>query len=327
MFCTNCGAEIDSNANFCVKCGQKTMDTVSTTVIDKEQQPSNDFESSKNTLFEEDVHTFVDNNATFYATKWQQINETGKAHSWNLASFFVTTAWLGYRKMYRHVLVIALLFLAIDVLIYLSPYQYSLDSFYDPISFGTGIALMVVLGMYGNYYYRKNAVNQVTKIRESGLPPDVKQMELKRKGGTSVLGIFLAAGIMAVVYVVPSTILLPVNVDPVDEVKYGAFDDRPDDTLDDVFSDFFDRGSWKEVSSDSVSSVVAFEGVKRVDNEEHNVQIQFLNEHDNEELRIEKIVVDDEELTLLEIEDFLNYMLDGKGKIGPQEDYSDDYMW
>lgn len=325
MFCTNCGAEIDPNANFCVKCGQKTPDPVSATVIDPEQRYSSEFESGNDTSFEEDVQTFVDNNYAFYASKWQQMSKTGKSNSWNFAAFFVMTFWLGYRKMYRHVLMIALLFLAIDVIIYLSGYQYSLDGFYDPVDFGTGIALMIVIGMYGNYYYRKNVRHRVSKIRESGMPPEVKQMDLKRIGGTSVLGVFLAVGIMAVVYVVPSTFMLPMNVDPVDEVKYGAFEDYPDETIDDLFSNFFDNGTWGKVSSDKNSVLVAYDGQKQMDGEQHDVQIQFLNKRDNEEFTIEKIVVDEEELTLLEVGDFLNYMLNGK--VAPGADYSDDYIW
>src|SRR5699024_4416811 len=137
-----------------------------------------------------------------------------------------------------------------DLILYLSGYRYSLDGFYDPAGYSAEIVFMIVMGMYGNYYYRKNVVKQVVQIRESGLQPEMKQTKLKRRGGTSITGILLAVGIMTAVYVLPTTFLLPINVDPVDEVKYGEFENYPTYTIDDIFSDFFDNGTWEKVTGD-----------------------------------------------------------------------------
>lgn len=324
MFCTNCGIEVDPDDNFCVKCGQQTLNSVSVIVTDNEQQPANACSSNGSSSFEWDVQTFVDDNYSFYTSKWQQMDETGKSNTLNFASFFFSIPWLGYRKLYHPVLVIALLFLTVDVFLYLSGYQYSLDGFYDPAGYGTEIVLIIVMGMYGNYYYRRNVVKQVTRIRKSEVSPKTKQMELKRKGGTSISGIFLAVGIMAAVYIIPSMVIVPTNVDPVDEVKYGEFEDYPSYTIDDVFSEVFNNGTWKKISGDKHSVIVAYDGEKQMNGEQHDVQIQFLKERDDEVLSIEKIVVDDEELSMLEEEDFLNYIFHGISV--PDDGYSDDYI-
>src|SRR5690625_5626540 len=67
---------------------------------------------------------FVGKNSDYYKRKWENMNPKRNGFSFNVAAFFLTLYWLGYRKMYKLVFFIALLFLAIDAVLYLVGYEY-----------------------------------------------------------------------------------------------------------------------------------------------------------------------------------------------------------
>ncbi|MEN1967097.1 DUF2628 domain-containing protein [Lentibacillus sp. N15] len=326
MYCTNCGAEIDNDANFCANCGHVKVEPVSATQMTTE--PTSGGPDNENvSKVDKDEQDFVGNNYDFYFKKWGQMRTKNNTFSRNWAAFFLGIFWLGYRKMYREVFFIALIFLGIDFVLYLVGYQYSADEFYDPIDRGINLGLMVVLGFYGNYFYQKHVRKKVSLIQSKGLPDEVKQMELKRQGGASFLGCLWAVGILAIVYVIP-TAFIPMNFDAVGAIQNSAFDEHPDETVEELFMDVFDDGSWKEVTNDSDTSVVRYTGEKQIDNSQHDIEIEFVTANDEDIFTVERIFVDDEELTAAEMNSFLDYVFHGGLQGGDSFEQDDPgYMW
>src|SRR5690625_3294524 len=123
LFCTNCGKEISKDANFCRYCGHQvtTGDLKIETpknengeghVSRTEEVVANDLErepklESTDLPLENDLSKFVGKNYDYYYLKWSGMDNS--AISWNFASFFCSLFWLGYRKMYGTVFLIAFL--------------------------------------------------------------------------------------------------------------------------------------------------------------------------------------------------------------------------
>src|SRR5690625_136901 len=117
IYCQNCGHLNEDNQKYCNKCGQEIKE--STNGIDDPEV------SEVNEPFEEDLlMKFVDKNQSYYSNKWNKMAKKGKDVSFNLAAFFFTLFWLGYRKMYMNVLYISLLFIGLDIVLYLIGYKY-----------------------------------------------------------------------------------------------------------------------------------------------------------------------------------------------------------
>ncbi|MEW9676735.1 DUF2628 domain-containing protein [Lentibacillus sp. L22] len=323
MYCTNCGTELDRDANFCANCGQKKQDSLAATVTPADAAQDST-ENNDSQLWKVDVQNFVGSNYPFYSGKWKQMQDKGNSFSRNFAAFFLSIFWLGYRKMYREIFVIALIFLAIDFILYLAGYEYTTETtglFYDPVDYKINLAVMVILGLYGNHLYRKHTMKQISIIRDKEQPSEIKQAALKQKGGTSFLGVLLAIMIMILVYGVPTS-FIPQQVDIVSSIQHGTFDELPDKTVDELFADLFEHGSWEEVADDSDTAVVRYNGEKQMDNERHEIQIDFAAEKDDKAFRIERVIVDNEELSLLETNDFLDYILRNglNGEYVPEQD-------
>src|SRR5690625_4469138 len=141
------------NANFCENCGNKInnarellnrehknhlnekptfQDTKNTHSLDHQvnqstfnqdhelKQTYEDLtdEGSTEDSVEKDMLKYVGKNSDYYHEKWKTIAEKKNGVSWNFAAFFLSTIWLGYRKMYKEVIYIALFFLSFDLLLY-----------------------------------------------------------------------------------------------------------------------------------------------------------------------------------------------------------------
>lgn len=116
----------------------------------------------------------------FYFKKWKKDN------SWNWAACLLTIFWLGYRKMLKPVAFIVLGFLAIDIITLFAGIDGAI------ISRGLGYGLAGALGVTGNMFYRKHAEKQVQEVEQLPISEEEKMHELRKRGGTSKKGAFLA---------------------------------------------------------------------------------------------------------------------------------------
>ncbi|WP_416729836.1 DUF2628 domain-containing protein [Fictibacillus sp. JL2B1089] len=126
----------------------------------------------------------------YYLKKWQKDN------SFNWAAFFLTLLWLGYRKMYTPILLVLAAFFAIDIIFLLMEIEGTL------INRSLGAALSGWLGIGGNLLYKKHAQKQISMIEQGSISDKEKIHEIRKRGGTSKMGVFLAI-LMISVYVAP----------------------------------------------------------------------------------------------------------------------------
>lgn len=306
MFCQNCGTQQTNDAHYCPQCGEQLDFNTHTDEVASEIE--NIELNEGDTTFEEDLMTFVNQKNSYYQQKWKKIDSKEKKNglSFNVAAFFFTFFWLGYRKMYKTIFFIALAFLAVDLILYLVGYQYQADVFIDPIDRAIGTSVSVGLGLYGNILYRKHAEKRVLEIRNTKHHSTDREPELKRQGGRTFIGILYALLIIGFAYVLP-TIFIPMNVSVVDEIKHSEFYDYPDVTIDELFNRVFDEGEWQHVDSTSDYDLISYDGIKQVDDEMHDVSIVFIDEG-KDEFEVLYVVVDDEELDSYDSNDFIDYI-------------------
>lgn len=209
--------------------------------------------------------------------------------------------------MYREIAFIALLFLAIDIVLYLFNYQYSTESFIDPIDNGITIGAAVVVGMLGNRWYKGHVERKVNSIRAvQGNVPE-KEMTLKQAGGRSWGGVFLGLLIMVVIYVIP-TAFIPTNLTAIEEVKSGSFYEYPDVTIGEMFDLYFEDGTWESKEGNDEFDIIEYRGVQDADGTTHDIQIQFQTD-ESAEFVVKSITVDERELNDNEILEFLGLIL------------------
>lgn len=261
IYCQNCGHLNEDNQKYCNKCGQEIKE--STNGIDDPEV------SEVNEPFEEDLlMKFVDKNQSYYSNKWNKMAKKGKDVSFNLAAFFFTLFWLGYRKMYMNVLYISLLFLGLDIVLYLIGYKY--DYFNDPIDNSVGIGVAVSIGLMGNKMYKNHAEREIKKIQETD---NQSEQSWKKRGGRSILSAFLAFLIFLGVYVIPSAFIIPEKIDEVETVKYTEFIEHPDISIAALFNDLFTDGEWLHIESKDEYDVVEYNGKKEIEDVTHEASI------------------------------------------------------
>ncbi|MEH7386406.1 DUF2628 domain-containing protein [Bacillus sp. JJ1521] len=204
MYCTECGEKQNKGANFCSRCGLSL----------KEQNPSGGIDSQDIEVTEVDaLGLYVGENSDYYFQKWGILEDTIKKRSWNWAAFILIFLWLGYRKMYKVILGIILIWLVTDVILY------SLDSYSEGTDFLIGILTAVFLGMKGNYLYYKQATGKIKKFQNNGkfLKP-----EIANSGGRSTLGIFGAMGLLLLYSLISALLIAPVFATETVEFGYDV---------------------------------------------------------------------------------------------------------
>lgn len=129
--------------------------------------------------------TFVGpRNQDYYLDRWVPYRRgESKRAGFNWAAFFLTTFWLGYRKMYRRAAVVYSLIIAAMLLD-----QVLLSSSHGDAVGGMTLLVGVVVGLYGNVWYYEHADDAVAQARHAGAAGDEADAALAERGGTSLLG-------------------------------------------------------------------------------------------------------------------------------------------
>lgn len=141
------------------------------------------------------LEAFVQNNSDFYRRKWTAIYEkTGSfekinyAPSWNWAAFFLTGAWLFYRKLYF----LGCAYWAVIIVWVLA--EEFFGDFPQSVNTGITVGFALLIGQFANGFYFQHAHKNLQAIdRASG---DISGAEkiIDRHGGTGWL-----AGILGIV--------------------------------------------------------------------------------------------------------------------------------
>jgi hypothetical protein len=304
MYCRYCGNQLETQDIFCSKCGksisiENASESETPNILLKEQVESvvaNELELA---------NSLVGKNYDYYKEKWNKLESKKSKTSWNWAAFFLGPLWFGYRKMYIPMVLIAVCYILLDLFFYLFQYQFSEENyFFDPVQNLLLFPITVILAMFGNYYYLKHTNRNIDKVNLQPFNFEQKRTWLKRKGGTSWLGVVFTILLLFTTGVL-SALLLPTNVDQILTVKDGSFYEYPTTTIGDAFNDFFGDPNWEYVSADSPFDIVRFTGVAEEDGEMINVLIDFIITEDSFEIHSAMIngeyISDDDLYSMLDV--------------------------
>ncbi|WP_172370116.1 DUF2628 domain-containing protein [Sporosarcina jiandibaonis] len=185
LYCPGCGKISNESDQVCGNCGEELTNAESPELLNSSEelkQNQDQDQVSENDQDDKLLKAFVgERKQSYYFGKWQQDNR--KPINW--AALFATFFWLGYRKMYKVITTILLIFLAIDVLLLLT------GANGDFINRYIGLGVAVALGIGGNGMYKNHAQKEIEKLKAEY--SDVHLLEkVKKRGGTSWNGVWLA---------------------------------------------------------------------------------------------------------------------------------------
>ncbi len=146
-------------------------------------------------VWEEQVDAFVGSKAGYYRPRWRQFaKRPGAMMSFNLAAFLCGAFWLAYRKLYLPLACMLFLTMADMALVwFLETRQLVPNSLISAWNAIVMIVVVVVPGLYGNYWYWRKfcRVEAAAASRQTG--PDEALAYLRDAGGTSAIGASLLA--------------------------------------------------------------------------------------------------------------------------------------
>lgn len=203
MFCPNCGNEAPNAAVFCPTCGLNMQDYFRDDNVSKDQQDDkindgltvNRSEKHQDAEHKEEPwQAFVDTRYHFYDQKWSVASQPDVNAGWNWASFFVGLFWLGYRKMYRELLILIGVFFLIDFVAAVTSLFF--------LSTLLPLVLYFYLGMKGNALYYRHVRQKLAEFQHD----DLSQADYRERGGVSGTGVVVAI-ILLLSYAGLSTII------------------------------------------------------------------------------------------------------------------------
>ncbi|WP_158217615.1 DUF2628 domain-containing protein [Lottiidibacillus patelloidae] len=320
MYCSKCGNKVTEDALFCSACGEKVIRIAAKNDESNAREDEKFEEIKANKTSEEEVivesqsedlsteepnqdevlaEAYVGSKYPYYKEKWVKMDETGSGGAGNIAAFFLGVFWLGYRKMYRELLFIALAFLLIDfLLVYVINYQYSTESFIDPVDSVIGLAASILMAIFGNKLYKSHVDRKIEKIKKEDSNFDETIKIAKRKGGNRWLGVLIALGVF-LAYSFLTSYIAPSNLDAIYAVQGGAFYDYPEKTVEEAFDDFFLEGEWEYISQNTPYDVVLFRGLAPSKDglDELDVEVKFILDPDNKSFELTEVIIEGKSYT------------------------------
>jgi len=225
--CVMCGERYDFTSHRCPKCGAPDVSRISGFEgFDFLGGVPADYVIDEN-VTADDAKRFVATNTHRYVPKFATLNKTNKI-SWNWMAFLFPCSWMLSRKMFKGGIVAGILSIITSLFSYpLSLALYNQGLIGTPASpeliknfsealpqIGGAVilcamaglilelVLRLVFGMFGDYFYRNYAVEQIKRIKAESIDPDE---EYRKKGGANLF-LFLL-GLLAVEYL-PSFIVM-----------------------------------------------------------------------------------------------------------------------
>ncbi len=120
---------------------------------------------------------------SYYQQKWAL---AGQIQGFNIAAFFLGGFWFVYRKMYFYSMAITIFSLTIKYILMMPNLPKLIYIFLILILLG----ISVVLGLLSNNLYKKFSEEKIKLIESTHLVGEVQE-QIKRKGGTDLLGVFI----------------------------------------------------------------------------------------------------------------------------------------
>jgi len=190
--CTRCTKELLTGANYCPICGEAIQSDEEAATVETEAAVSGFVPGSlhKGIVDRESAFIFIQKHQHYYFDRWRQ------GESWNWAAFFFISLWLGYRKMYRYLLMLIGFWIVYDALIMMMfsymPIWSSILAFLVPAAY---------LGAKGNDLYKSHLNREIVRINRHNLNREVRLKCIEKAGGTAKIGIFYAL-LLAISYLI-----------------------------------------------------------------------------------------------------------------------------
>lgn len=175
-YCPNCGRRTLKDANYCPVCGAELHSYVH---IKREIELQKQEMHEEACVKEADLALFVEKNPNYYLKKWQ------KENSWNWSAFILAPFWLGYRKMYRVLLVLFGVIIVADAILRMVFGR--IPGIPDLVA---GFVTALFCGLRGNALYKKHAERQIVTVMENTQNETERVQGIRQIGGTSDSGIF-----------------------------------------------------------------------------------------------------------------------------------------
>lgn len=181
--CTRCTKELLSGANYCPICGEAIKSDEEAATVETDASVSGFVPGwlQKGVVDRESAFMFIQKHQQYYFDRWRQ------GESWNWAAFFFISLWLGYRKMYRYLLMLIGFWIVYDALIMM---MFS----YMPIwaSILGLVAPAAYLGAKGNDLYKSHLNREIVRINRLHSNEDERLKCLEKVGGTAKIGVLYA---------------------------------------------------------------------------------------------------------------------------------------
>lgn len=305
--CSVCQYENDLDISHCALCGH-SFDRVGLEIIPEEA-------SIQLSPEEEEIiamNHFVGEKADYYNRKWEISDRKGGA-SFNLGAAFFAFMWLGYRKLYKPIFILALAFLIIDIILFLVKYEYPIS--YGMSSFDRTISTssFLLFAFFSNSFYKLHVKKQIQKINH-GIKSQAQRVKAYReKGGTSWLGVLYSFLIMTFIYWLP-TLFIPIHINEIElvqsvEIKYALDNQSHTITIRELLDNTFSYGIWDYQDKSVSRDYILFTGNYEYGGQVRPVTVLFYVGADHDIARINQITDNGEVLDISDERDALNYIL------------------
>ncbi|WP_188207476.1 DUF2628 domain-containing protein [Alkalibacillus aidingensis] len=232
----------------------------------------------------------------YYLKEFIKIKANGTKESWNFSAFLFDVFWLIYRKMYGHAIAFML---AITTAMTAWTYQwleFGSNAFYTVLACLVILA-KVLLGIYGNYFYKERVEKHVILITYVTEDFDEQMNAANETGGQSWISVVIS--VVVLVLIVTSVFFFnsdtmnehrqaqPVegyqNNDMSDELDWTAIEmvkkatvsNADDRTVEEVFSTNFMDGEWHSYYLDAEWEEVIYKGLLIGGEDDYDVSIVF----------------------------------------------------
>ncbi|MDE6636591.1 MAG: DUF2628 domain-containing protein [Lachnospiraceae bacterium] len=200
-FCSRCGSPLTPGNRFCGKCGAPIMAVQVKTPKNEYVQKINEVTSKVSSEFKSvmgefeinvaldpELELYIGSKKEYYMEEFNTLKNNKQYTSWNWFAFLISPFWCMYRKLY----IPGGIILGVEFVMALIG-----ASFSGLVS----IALAIVTGLFGNYYYMYFLEQKMNKGK--GLAGFQKEQYIEQHGGVNVT----IPSVVAVIYVLLCVIL------------------------------------------------------------------------------------------------------------------------
>ena len=234
--CANCKSVFDKNLSVCPHCGTPKGYQTSpfgTPIIVMDAYGGVDKNEVIDGVSATELKDYVAVNTQRYLPRFKKLNQKSKS-SWNWGAFLFPHAWFFYRKIYLPgaffflmSFLFSLMASSINLVLSSAPeeifksytvmYQYIADNLatFDKgivlisiIGLLGGLALRIVSGIFGDWFYRKSAIETIKKVKENDeTAQDIPlALRLRKKGAVNpfmgLIGLFALQWLVELIFII-----------------------------------------------------------------------------------------------------------------------------